>query len=545
MPILTDADHETFIRDGVLILRGLVPKDICAVAASKLDEIARPGITQGDINEFPEIRACVTDECRQVLDELLGDELKPEQHGLPWNIVRQPQQELKPDLKAPDIQGMHMDDDYPTILPTGWCIRLVVFPRKVIHGGGAFIYSPGSHMRYMAHLIQSPDDAKRIAGHPAHAAPYFQFTCEAGDAVVSTSQLGHAGSNNWTDPNPRHFLALVGGLGRSLVTADRDLDTLSTIEKAHSVRYFTERLGIKIPLPEIGEADAANGLLADGWSPPEGIRSYAVHRRDGRTHFLVAADDSKKQLRHYVARDWSGIEEQRPIRLSSRPDHVSFRQIFAVNTLCVATRGKRPKLNLYANDGGLTDWEQAGSLPAVAGYTFRWSQYGSPSAVGRALLYTDGSTIRRRLNGEAGMDLDSWRKVPVSDDDAEVWSGCDKPITDFMLHAIIGEGDYQLVVDLEDDGSPAAHCIRSTGDGCKYGEAELKPIAIAGDEATPFHVRIYVRGRYYWIVTYLADHGDGARLYWGAINWAHDPPTITPLRSVDDLETAFGVVGLR
>lgn len=545
MPILTEADHEAFIRDGIVILRGLVPKDICDAAAAKLDEVTRPHEAQADINEFPEIQACITDACKQALDEILGDDFKPEQHSPPWNIVRQPPEKLKPDTEAPDIQGMHMDDDYPTILPTGWCIRLVLFPRKVIHGGGAFIYSPGSHMRFMAHMIQSPDDGKRICGLPGHAAPYLQFTCEAGDAVVMSSQLGHTGSNNWTDPNPRHFLATVGPLTRRLVTADRDLDALSTIEKAHSPRYCEERLGIKLRLPEIGEANAANKLLADGWTPPDGIRSYSIQRRDGLTHFLVAAEDQKKQLRHYIARDWSGVDERAPIPLRSRPDHVNFYQVFAVNTLCVTTRGKTSNLNLYANDEGLTEWEHAGSLPAAAGYAFRWSHYGSASAVGRAVLYTDGSTIRRRLNGETGNDLDIWRRVLESEDDVEVWSGCGKPVSDFMLNAIIGEGDYMLVFDLEENGRPAAHTIRSAGDGCKYGDNEYKPLTVSGEDAMPFHVRIYVRGRYYWLVTYLADRGNGPRLFWGAIKWDEGSGVIEPIRCVEELEAAFSEVGLR
>jgi hypothetical protein len=545
MPILTPADHEAFIRDGIVILRGLVPKDLCDAAASRLDEIAKPREVQGNISDHPEIPACVTDECRQVLDELLGDDLKPEQHNAPFSIVRQPEEELKPDVKAPQIQGMHMDDDYPTILPVGWCIRLVVFPRRVIHGGGAFIYSPGSHLRFLAHMIHSPDDAKRICGMPDFVAPCVQFTCEAGDAVVMSSQLGHTGSDNVTDPNPRHFLATVGTLKRPLVTADRDLDTLSTIEKAHSPRYCQERLGMKMHLPQTGAADAVNALLSGGWCPPEGIRSYAVQRRDGLTHFLVAAQDDENQLRHYVARDWSDVTERASIPLGTRPDHVNFSQVFGVNTLCVSTRGDQTELHFYVNEEGLTDWEQAGSLPATAGYAFRWSNFGSGSANGRALLYSDGSTIRRRLNGEAGEEMELWRGVPGSEDDAEVWPGCGRTISDFMLHAIIGEGDFQLVMDLEENGKPAAHCIRSTGDGCKYGEADLKPIRIAGDETLPFHVRIYVRGRYYWIVTYLADHGDGARLYWGAINWVEDPPTIRPIRDVEELEKAFGQVGLR
>ena len=160
-------------------------------------------------------------------------------------------------------------------------------------------------------------------------------------------------------------------------------------------------------------------------------------------------------------------------------------------------------------------------------------------------MYTDGSTIRRRLNAESSNDLGIWRRIFDSEDDAEVWAGCGKPISDFMLNPILGEGDYQLLVDIEDAGKPAVHCIRSTGDGCKYGEAELKPFRIAGDEATPFHVRVYVRGRYYWIVTYLADHGDGPRLFWGTINWVEEPPTIRPLSNVEALTEAFGKVGLR
>jgi hypothetical protein len=543
MPILTEADHEAFIRDGVLILRGLVPKGLCDAAAARLDEIARPNECQGNISDHPEIPACITDKCRQVLDEIMGDELKPEEYSPPFTIVRKPSEELKPDIKAPDTQGMHMDDDYPTILPTGWCIRLVLFPRRVISCGGAFIYSPGSHLRYMAHMIQSPDDAKRVAGMPAYAAPYLEFTCEAGDAVVQSSQLGHTGSNNWTDPNPRHFLSVVGSLIRPMITANRDLDTLSTIEKAHSPRYFQERLGIKMNLPEIGEAKAVDALLSEGWSPSCGIRSYTVQRRDGLTHFLVAAEDEEKQLRHFVTRDWSGVEEREPLPLKSRPDHVNFHQVFSDNTLCVTTRGEASELNLYVNDEGLTEWEHAGAVPAEAGYAFRWSGYGSQSANGRALLYTDGSSIRRRLNSESGNDLNIWRRVFDSDDDGEVWSGCDKPITDFMLHAILGEGDYQLVMDLEEDGNPAAHCIRSAGDGCKYGEKELKPLLVAGDDAMPFHVRVYVRGRYYWIVTYLADHGDGPRLFWGSINWVTSE--IQPLRDSEALESAFGEVGLR
>ncbi|MCJ8330904.1 MAG: hypothetical protein MJH11_13085, partial [Lentisphaeria bacterium] len=190
MPILTAEDHDNFIRNGVLILRGLVPKDICETATAKLDEVAVKGVKPGDdIGSHPEVKALITDKVKQVLDEILGDELKKEDYGNPFSLMTPPQENLKEVSLAPDATGLHVDDDDPTVTPTGWCLRLVIFPRKVIPGGGGFIYSPGSHIRYMTQLMQSPNDAKSREIAQTLASPICEFTCEAGDTVIMSSIL--------------------------------------------------------------------------------------------------------------------------------------------------------------------------------------------------------------------------------------------------------------------------------------------------------------------------------------------------------------------
>jgi hypothetical protein len=224
---------------------------------------------------------------------------------------------------------------------------------------------------------------------------------------------------------------------------------------------------------------------------------------------------------------------------------VNLHQVFADTTLCVTTRGKHPLLSLYVTDSGLWDWDKVGSLRARAGYTFRWSGFGSGSAIGRVVLYTDGLTIRRRVTPENGTALTVWQAAVDSGDDEEVWSGCGKRLSDLMVQAIFGEGEYAFIVDVDDVDGPTAHTMRSSGDGCKYGDTIAAPLPIAGEGDVPFHVRVYMRGRRFWLITYLQDSGDGARLFWGAIDWEAEERQIQPIKNVQDLEAAFGQVGLR
>jgi len=94
-------------------------------------------------------------------------------------------------------------------------------------------------------------------------------------------------------------------------------------------------------------------------------------------------------------------------------------------------------------------------------------------------------------------------------------------------------------------------------------DESLQPLPWVG-AGPPRNIRVFHRARYYWMVTYLARVGDEDRkvrdedrkvrdedsrigedrLFWGAIDWAEQQPTLRPLSTPQEFDDANCMVGL-
>lgn len=67
MPILTSRDHDDFLENGCVALRGAVPLDVCSHAAAILESE-----DQGSAAAKAAVAACNTEALRGAVGELFG-----------------------------------------------------------------------------------------------------------------------------------------------------------------------------------------------------------------------------------------------------------------------------------------------------------------------------------------------------------------------------------------------------------------------------------------------------------------------------------------
>ena len=146
-PVLSPADHQQFIEQGLCIIRGAVPLDVCAAAVEVLEapERDRPkrddGMWRqpGAADEGPEARLAqtLTAPILAAVAELFGEsnevEYDPRDSAKLPSIARRsgdfvkggdfarPRKEQAGD---PPVQNhiAHIDDNFPSVMPSGWAV---------------------------------------------------------------------------------------------------------------------------------------------------------------------------------------------------------------------------------------------------------------------------------------------------------------------------------------------------------------------------------------------------------------------------------------
>ena len=73
-------------------------------------------------------------------------------------------------------------------------------------------------------------------------------------------------------------------------------------------------------------------------------------------------------------------------------------------------------------------------------------------------------------------------------------------------------------------------------------ETPLRPL-LYDCKTPPQQIRIFNRGRGYWLVTYIRKLDDRDRLFWGAIDWTAERVTLKELSTIATFEEAKQITG--
>lgn len=435
-------------------------------------------------------------------------------------------------------QDIHVDDDYPTLMPAGWALGMFIFLTPVRPRGGAFIYAPGSPYRYRPLLADNPEWLHFV--RPDLAGPAHELLAEPGDALLFHHLMAHEGSSNVSDPATRHALLARWHPHDRIVPGRKPFEEMSTIEKANSTTYLHRQPGAPSYVPDVTADDRVDGALRRGFGPAGGgIVTQATLRYDGATHVFYVDAAAPTTIRHAASRDWTDWEDRGTIEAPGG----------SVRSLHVFRQG--PDILLFVGDDGgqthilsspdLGRWSPMATLPdSGVGSGHYTTGFGSREARGDVVFSispSDPSTLQARW-GQGWQDAAAWAGHALV---AAV--SPQQEIRDAVVKPVLGEVEFALILDVRDRGElrPSRPVYALSRDSARY-DAPPQPLAYAAP-SPPHGLRVHARARRYWLVTYLRDVDGWDRLFWGSIDWERTPVTLAEIDSAGALDDAFHVLG--
>ncbi len=535
-PVLSAEDHAFFIEHGYLILKNAVPPEVIARAVATLEQGSFEG-EPGAANYRPvrdaDVDACVTDAILDAIAEIFGPDYPFERRRGASDMPR-PYEPDKPWWH----QTVHVDDDFPSLMPGTWAVSFFIFLTPLISHGGAFLYAPDSPRRLRALLADNPEWLLFYEARPEAAGEALEYLAEPGDVLFFHHLMAHAGSRNVSDPRTRHALLARWHPRRRIVPGFKPFEEMTTIEKANSARYLHALSGASEPLPGL-PAEAAAGSLRDGLGRPGGIAAYASMRYEGQTHVFYASGGADGVIRHVRGRDWAAWDEDTPVGgIDGRVDALSlFRQGPRI-LLFAGTTGSAPRTTIL-NSPDLRTWTPMATLDGMLGASgHATSDYGSKKARGNVVVSVPqhNQSVVQAHWGADWEQVSDWTnalQIGVAPEGAT--------IVDAFVRPVLGEVDFVLMADVQHGGVCRPFYARSR-DSLDYTDP-LLPLPYTAP-SPPRHVRVYMRARYYWLVTYTRHQGGEERLFWGRIDWERDEPILEEITTVPALQEALAVVGM-
>ena len=523
--ILNSEDHEHFINHGYVIVRNAVPPDTLAAAVEALEQ--NPG-THG--RGLPEVEACTTESMLDAIEELLGDGYTLDRRPGGYDMPRP----YQPEEPWPEPTA-HVDDSYPTMMPNGWAIGSFIFLTPVRSHGGAFIYFPGSYLRYREAMAHSCHCIKGAAQQPVYSGPYQEYLAEAGDVLLFHHLMGHTGSTNVEDPTTRHAILCRWHPGELIIPGDKPYDHMTTIEKVNSASYLADRFNLDLP---VLYPPGSTGPV-DGVAPWNHVVTFSILHYWRRLHLFYVDSDAPGTIRRMTSRDITTWEDSEPLT----PD------LGDIRTIQFHQYRTEAILGVTAFDGHTTVFESTDMIrwdpQAVisdchsATPWFVYDQYPSKVAGGQAIYrvpVSETDTVYCHW-GERWNEANSWNTTSRA---LQTPNG--ERIQDLTIAARVGDSVCTIVVDVALDGTdnPVPYYTQPTD--VAVANEPLRPLPFACD-TVPRQIRILNRARKYWLVTYLRAHAGQERMFFGCIDWNDEEPVLKELDTGPSLRQALCTVG--
>ena len=536
-PVLTPEDIDCFVMQGYVVVKNAVPPEQIAAAVAFLEG----GDYAGDVGAAnfrapsgSDVEACLNATVFGALRELFGPEYPFEENRGASDMPRVYQQGRE--WKS---QPAHVDDDYPTLMPANWAIGMFLFLTKARSQGGAFQLASGSPFRYREAARDNPETLSAIAANPALSDPISEYLAEPGDLLLFHHLMGHAGSDNVSDPATRHALLARFHPHRRIVPGAKPFAAMSPIEKVNSARYLRERenqTDATNALPDLSRTAEINETLTQGFAAPDSIIAHMPFLSNGVPHYLFVSADAATSVLYAPALPMTHSKGGVALHTSHEISYLhrieremEFSLIvdeFNGPKLWTGDPTKRTLLNLHFEIITF----------ASAHYC---SDFGSKIARGNILCYGTLDAPNRIL-GAWGR---SWDEAIANRQDAliaETEPG--SVVADAFVRPVLGEGRFALIADVRDTTSGEIQvCFAQSSDAAHFPDA-LSPIA-APAALTFRQIRVLARARNYWLVTYLADVEGKARIFMGFIDWEKTPATLEPIRDRNGLSDAYHIVG--
>jgi len=523
--ILNSEDHEHFINHGYVIVRNAVPPGILAAAVNALEQ--NPGAHGRGL---PEIEACTTERMLDAIEELFGDGYAFHRRPGGYDMPRPHQ----PEEPWPEPTA-HVDDSYPTMMPNGWAIGSFIFLTPVLSHGGAFIYFPGSYLRYREVMGHCCHCIKGAAQQPVYSGPYREYLAAAGDVLLFHHLMGHTGSTNVRNPATRHAILCRWHPVERIIPGDKPTDQMTTIEKTNSARYMADRFNLELPIlhpPHLTES-------LDGVAPWNQVVTFAILHYGGRLHLFYVDSDAPCTIRCMTSRDITTWEESEPLT----PDLGDIRSIqfhqYRTEAILGVTAVDGHSAIFESTD--MISWDPQAVIADCHAATpwFVYGQYPSKVAEGQAIYRVPVSETDKVYChwGDRWNEANSWDTTSCA---LQTPNG--ERIQDLTIAAHVGDSFCTIVVDVASDRADITVPLYTQPTDVAVANEPLRPLPFACDTA-PRQIRIINRARKYWLVTYLRAHAGQERMFFGCIDWNREEPVLEELSTGRLLRQALGTVG--
>jgi hypothetical protein len=527
--VLDSDDHEHFIRYGYLVIRQAVPADLTTAAVLALE--AEP---EDHRDAMEAVAACTTEKMLDAIDELFGPGYTLQRRRGGSDMPRP----YQPDEPWPDPVA-HVDDSYPSMMPNGWAVGSFIFLTDVQYHGGAFIYFPGSYMRYREEMARNCGAIKGAAPLPEFSGHYEEYLAQAGDVLLFHHLTGHTGSTNVTDHNTRHAILNRWHPVEMVNPGDKPFERMTTIEKVNSARYLSTRLDQFLSVLRAPITKAEELILKDGIVLGDCLMSYAIIHFNGKLQLLYVDERTPSVIRRSVSEDFVSYSEIAPVPIES--DGIRTVQLHQYHReVILAVTTSSGKLAIYESKD-MESWtllsEQSGISTATPWYIY--PEYPSKIAGGQALFYVPAAEPSTAICswGEEWENATDWPTESIAMTAPE-----NLKISDITIAAHFGDSKCTILVDTKSSSvSPSLPQYTQPEDVAVAGKSlEELPFECA---SSPSRIRVLNRGRSLWFVSYILSGSNGDRLFYGYINWETTTPSLVSIETGAALNSIAGKVG--
>lgn len=528
--ILTSEDHEQFIETGYLILRRLIPPDVVRAAVATFE---------AGLQDTPDgkdaVTRCTTDRMLDAIGELFGTAYPFTRRQGGANMKRP----YEPEASWP-TPAAHVDDSYPTMMPGGWAVGSFIFLTPVRTQGGAFIYFPGSYLRYRRIMADACHCIKGAAAEIEYSGPYREFLAEPGDVMLFHHIGGHCGSTNIADPNTRHALLNRWHPERRIVPGEKPFNKMSTIEKVNSVRYLANRFSLDLHVHPAPINTAVQAALHDGIGGWTTLRTYAILHFSGRAHLFFVDGATPSVICHWTSADFLSWTDAGIVSVSATSVGALQIHQYTLEVVLAVTDTALERTRLYTSND-LATWDFQSEVEGLKTGTpwYIYPEYPSKIAGGQSLFTVPASEPNQVICrwGETWKAAGQWETRSMA---ARTAAG--EPVRDVTVAAYMGDSQCAIIADVDDENTGETRPHYAMPKDVAIAETALQPLPYDGP-APPRQIRLFNRARGYWLVTYLRKQHGQDRLFWGAIDWTADAVMLKALSTVEAFNEAKQITG--
>ncbi len=518
---------EVFVNRGWVLVPGAVEPEIAADALTYLKTLADPEAVDG---RHPALLACMTQTVRDAIGAITGPEL-----GMRFVLSDYHARAFDRDAVW-RFQRLHVDDDYPTLLPNDWVLGCFVFLNDVPSRGGAFVHVDGSYARLRALLARTPDalygepDMETV-GLPENGTEYL---AKCGDVILFHHLHAHCGTNNVAVPDyVRHALLFRIYCERRVEPGQKPVARMMPIERANSCAAggVSDPGGIRQP---------GNGpdRLRDGISLQIAVESYAIAHIGGETRLFLAGAGDREAITL-----WSGAELGNWTQIARIDPGVgplqSVNVVHAGPQTWLAACGTGGQGRLLAS-GDLRNWRTAYEFSGAACAQFTVGKPGEASAsiFGSILmrLARDGGAIHATWSGDEAGSATARGPAEVLD-----CRGLPFAPREFFFAPVTAEWFFGVVL----DGAPSGRgsLIARAPDIAKLSSGDFA--ALRDERGEPVaRLRPLARAQDFWLAAYLIRGEGGDRLHFASLDWTDAPGRVSRLADRAGFDAALSRLGL-